>query len=171
MNDLEHLRERLVARFPEAALTIDKPDCETGSWWLDATLQNHLVVTEWRAERGFGITTPTRDDYGTKPHEVYETIEAAYHRIVALLLSQTRTVPGLTLQKLRESCGLSQVAVARKLQINQGALSRLERRSDMRVGTLRNLIGAMGGELKLLAEFPDHTVRIHIDQLLNGDSG
>ncbi|HEX2079540.1 MAG TPA: XRE family transcriptional regulator [Longimicrobium sp.] len=168
-NDLEQLKERLEARFPDASLTMDRPESETGTWWLDARVQGHLVVIQWRPDRGYGISTPTRDDYGSKPHELYDCADAAYKRAVDLLLSQTRTVPGLSLQKIRESRGLSQVAVAQKLQINQGALSRLERRTDMRLRTLRNLISAMGGELQLFAEFPNHTVRIQIDQLLSGD--
>jgi DNA-binding transcriptional regulator YiaG len=170
MNGLEQLDERLRARFPEASLTTDQPELEMGTWWLDVALQGHLVVVQWRADRGFGVSTPTRDDFGTKPHELYECADAAYDRVVELLLSQTRTVPGRTLPKIRESRGLSQTDVAQRLQINQGAVSRLERRGDMLVGTLRNLFSAMGGRLKLIAEFPDHCVDIQIDQLLNGDA-
>lgn len=169
MNEVDRLKECLAARFPTASVTIDPPDVESGGWFLDATLEGHLVVVEWRADRGFGVSTPSKDDYGVKPDEVYQTAEAAYNRIVELLLSQTTTVPGLTLQQIRDSCQLSQAELAQKLRINQGAVSRLERRSDMRIRTLRNLISAMGGELKLLAEFPDRTVCIQVDQLLNGD--
>lgn len=166
MNDLERLRGRLAERFPDASLAIDKPAIETGGWFLDAELQGHLVVVEWRADRGFGVSTPSEDDFGTKPDEVYPGCEAAYKRVVELLLSQTRTIPGLSLPRIRESLGLSQSEIAQRLRINQGAVSRLERRGDMRVGTLRNLIAAMGGNLKLTAEFPDRCVDIQIDQLL-----
>jgi len=169
MNDLEHLKERLAVRFPDATLTIDKAETATGSWWLDAELLGHAVVIEWRADRGFGVSTPTPDDYGSKPHEVYETADAAYCRVVDLLLSQTWTVPGLTLQQIRDSRHLSQAEIASRLRINQGAVSRMERRSDMRLGTLRTLISAMGGELQLLARFPDRTVEIQVDQLLSDD--
>lgn len=166
MNDLEQLQERLGARFPEASLTIDRPESESGTWWLDASLQGHLVVIQWRADRGFGISTPTDDDYGSKPHELYECADAAYKRALNLLLSQTRTASALSLPKIRETRGLSQNEIAQRLRINQGAVSRLERRGDMHVATLRNLITAMGGNLKLTAEFPDHSVNIQIDQLL-----
>jgi DNA-binding transcriptional regulator YiaG len=169
MNAVERLKECLGARFPSASLTIDRPDVESGGWFLDAMLEGHLVVVEWRADRGFGVSTPSEDDYGAKPDEVYTTAEAAYNRIVELLLSRTRTVPGLTLQEIRDSRHLSQAEIASRLQINQGAVSRMERRSDMRLGTLRTLISAMGGELQLLARFPDRTVEIQVDQLLDGD--
>ena len=166
MNDLEQLRERLACRFAEASLAIDAPGLDTGTWFLDARLQGHLVVVQWRVDRGFGISTPTRDDFGAKPHELYETLDAAYDRVVELLLSQTRTAPALSLPRIRESRGLSQNEIAQRLRINQGAVSRLERRGDMHVATLRNLIAAMGGNLKLTAEFPDRCVDIQIDQLL-----
>lgn len=170
MNDVQRLRERLAERFPSASLAIDSPGLETGTWFLDAALDGHMVVVQWRADRGFGLSTPTRDEFNAKPHELYEGLDAAYDRVVELLLSQTRTIPGLTLPRLRELRGLSQTDVAQRLQINQGAVSRLERRGDMLVGTLRNLIAAMGGQLKLIAEFPDRRVDIHIDQLLGGDA-
>jgi DNA-binding transcriptional regulator YiaG len=170
MNDLQQLRERLAERFPTASLTIDAPGLDTGTWFLDARLRGHLVVVQWRADRGFGITTPTRDNFNAKPDELYECLDAAYDRVVDLLLSQTPSIPGMTLPRLRELRGLSQTDVAQRLQINQGAVSRLERRGDMLVGTLRNLIAAMGGQLKLIAEFPDRCVDIQIDQLLGGEA-
>jgi DNA-binding transcriptional regulator YiaG len=166
MNDLESLRERLAGRFPHASLVIDRPKIKTGSWFLDAELQSHLVVVEWRADRGFGISTPSEDDFGAKPDEVYQSGDAAYNRVVELLLGQINTIPGAGLPKIRESCQLSQTELAQRLQINQGAVSRLERRRDMRIQTLRRLVSAMGGELELLARFPDHTVRIQLDELL-----
>jgi hypothetical protein len=170
MNGLEQLEERLRVRFPDASFTIDCPELEAGTWFLDARLHGYLVVVQWRGDRGFGVSTPTRDDFGTKPHELYECLDAAYDRVVELLLSRTPTIPGLTLPKLRELRGLSQTDVAQRLRINQGAVSRLERRGDMLVGTLRNLVSAMGGQLKLIAEFPDRCVDIQIDQLLGREA-
>lgn len=68
-------------------------------------------------DRGFGVSTPSKDDRGAKPDELYTIAEAAYKRIVELLLSQTRTVPGLTSQTLRDSCQLYQAEIANRLQI------------------------------------------------------
>jgi hypothetical protein len=106
MNDLQQLRERLTERFPSASLAIDSPALETGTWFLDAESEGHMVVVQWRADRGFGVTTPTRDDFGTKPDELYENPDAAYDCVVELILSQTRTIPGLALPRLRELRGL-----------------------------------------------------------------
>jgi hypothetical protein len=164
MNDVECLRDRLAARFPEAALAIDKPETETGGWFLDATLNGYDLVIEWRPGRGFGISTPSPDDFGSRPDEVYEDVDAAFARAKALLLSQTPTKPPMRarLPELREARKLSQAELASRLSINQGACSRMERRSDMLVGTLRNAVAAMGGELYLVARFPDETVYIDL---------
>lgn len=167
MNALECLRDRLAARFPDAALDIDRAETETGSWFLDVALQGYTLVVEWRPDRGFGISTPSPDDFGAKPDEVYEDADAAFERVKALLLSQTPTRPRVraTLPELREARRLSQTELASRLSINQGACSRMERRRDMLIGTLRNVIEAMGGELHLVAEFPDRTVYIDLDAL------
>lgn len=61
----------------------------------------------------------------------------------------------MALAQLRESLGLRQVEVAERLGVNQGGVSRLERREDLYLSTLREYVVALGGELELLALFPD----------------
>ena len=60
----------------------------------------------------------------------------------------------LALSQLREAQDLTQVELAKKLGIDQGAVSKIERRTDMYLSTLRNVIAAMGGKLELTAHFP-----------------
>jgi hypothetical protein len=45
--------------------------------------------------------------------------------------------------------------MAKALGITQDSVSRLERRSDLLLSTLRKTVEAMGGNLSLVAEFPD----------------
>ncbi len=61
----------------------------------------------------------------------------------------------LTLQDLRKAHDLTQERMAELLHIKQENVSRLEKRSDLLLSTLRSYIHAMGGELKLVVEFPD----------------
>jgi transcriptional regulator with XRE-family HTH domain len=61
----------------------------------------------------------------------------------------------MTLQDLRKARKFTQTHVAKALKITQDGVSRLEKRSDLLISTLRNTIQAMGGELSLVAEFPD----------------
>lgn len=66
----------------------------------------------------------------------------------------------MPLAELRHAHSLSQQALAERLGINQAAVSKLERRTDMYVSTLRQYIEAMGGELHIVARFPEGEVRI-----------
>ncbi len=66
----------------------------------------------------------------------------------------------MQLQELRKSRNLTQEAVAKTLQVEQAAVSKLERRDDMYVSTLRAYIEALGGELKLVAAFPDAEIQV-----------
>ncbi|MDE0076903.1 MAG: helix-turn-helix transcriptional regulator [Caldilineaceae bacterium] len=61
----------------------------------------------------------------------------------------------LTLRELRKARALTQATVARELGISQDAISRLEKRSDLLLSTLRRTVEAMGGSLSLIARFPD----------------
>jgi transcriptional regulator with XRE-family HTH domain len=66
----------------------------------------------------------------------------------------------MALDELREARKLTQAQLAKTLEVDQGAVSRMERRTDMYVSTLRNFIRAMGGELHIRADFPDGSVEI-----------
>jgi DNA-binding XRE family transcriptional regulator len=61
----------------------------------------------------------------------------------------------MTLRELRHARKLTQVRMAKKLGITQDSVSRLEKRSDLLLSTLRKTVEAMGGNLSLVAEFPD----------------
>ena len=75
-----------------------------------------------------------------------------------------------TLRQLREARERSQEELARALGVKQAAVSKLERRTDMYVSTLRGLIEAMGGTLEIVARFPGHLpVRISQFKALEGE--
>ena len=61
----------------------------------------------------------------------------------------------MTLRELRHARKLTQVRMAKTLGITQDSVSRLEKRSDLLLSTLRKAVEAMGGNLSLVAEFPD----------------
>ena len=63
----------------------------------------------------------------------------------------------MTLRELRHARKLTQVKMAKKLGVSQDSISRLEKRSDLLLSTLRKTIEAMGGHLSLVAEFPDRS--------------
>ena len=50
--------------------------------------------------------------------------------------------------------------LAEALHIQQPAIAKMEKRTDMYISTLRSHIEAMGGELEVIARFPDGDVRI-----------
>jgi hypothetical protein len=72
-----------------------------------------------------------------------------------------------TLRQLREARQRSQVEVGQKLHIKQAAVSKLERRTDMYLSTLRSYIEAMGGKLEIVARFPNSAVRITQFEMLD----
>lgn len=61
----------------------------------------------------------------------------------------------MTLQELRLARAMTQVRLAKNLGVAQKQVSEIEKRTDMRISTLRRSVEAMGGKLLLVAEFPD----------------
>lgn len=62
----------------------------------------------------------------------------------------------LSLRELRRARHVSQQQLATVLKVNQAAVSKLERRTDMYISTLRSYVEAMGGRLDVVVQFPDH---------------
>jgi transcriptional regulator with XRE-family HTH domain len=76
----------------------------------------------------------------------------------------------MPLSELRLVRKLSQEQMASILNVKQAAVSKLERRTDMYISTLRSFIEAMGGHLEITAEFPDGTVKINQFEELDRNS-
>lgn len=66
----------------------------------------------------------------------------------------------MPLNELRQARGLSQKALAEVLHVQQPAIAKMEKRTDMYISTLRSHIEAMGGQLDVVARFPDGSVKI-----------
>ena len=74
----------------------------------------------------------------------------------------------MTLRELRKARRLTQARVAVELGITQDGVSRLEKRSDLLLSTLRKTVKAMGGNLSLVARFPDRPP-VELSGIADGD--
>ena len=66
----------------------------------------------------------------------------------------------LALAQIRSRRGLTQVDVARVMQTSQASVSKIERREDLYLSTLRGFVEALGGRLELAAVFPEGRIAI-----------
>jgi|SRR5665213_1197914 len=92
------------------------------------------------------------DVINSLPHETRARVSAR----AAELIGQE-----MALQHLRKARSLTQESLGKVLGVGQDSISRLEKRSDMLISTLQSYIDAMGGSLKLIAEFPDGVVTLN----------
>jgi DNA-binding XRE family transcriptional regulator len=68
---------------------------------------------------------------------------------------EARAMELATLKDLRQASQQTQEQLAAVLGVGQDAISRLEKRSDMLLSTLRHYVESMGGKLELVAQFPN----------------
>lgn len=66
----------------------------------------------------------------------------------------------LNLAEVRKVCGVTQAQLAKAAKIAQPELSRIERRDDHMLSTLRRYVEALGGEVEVIARFEGRTVRL-----------
>jgi len=163
VNQLERLRDELTQRFPDLAIAIDEPADDRGPWFLDVRRGGDVppVVVEWRPDRGFGVSTPGADEYGSGPDEVYPNLRATFDRVVRLVLSGGRTDPAsaVRLAELRQILGISQGELAERAGVGQANISRIEGRDDLKISTLARIVEAMGASLSIRARLPDGSER------------
>jgi transcriptional regulator with XRE-family HTH domain len=90
----------------------------------------------------------------TNLERIRKQLSAARRKKVAARAAQL-IAEEMTLQELRRARKLTQVRMAKELGIGQDGVSKLEKRTDLMISTLRKTVEAMGGSLSLVAQFPD----------------
>lgn len=73
---------------------------------------------------------------------------------------QRELLAAMPLHELRRARQLSQEQLPEDLGATQPEISKMEHPTDMYISTLRRFIEAMGGQLEIIARFPDGTVEI-----------
>jgi len=92
-----------------------------------------------------------RDLMAQMPKERQARIEAETQRLI----------DEMPLQELHKALDLTEQQIAATLDLNAAAVSKVESQTDMYVSTLRRFVEAMGGELRIVAYFPQGNVEIN----------
>jgi DNA-binding XRE family transcriptional regulator len=87
-------------------------------------------------------------------NDIIKKLSAAQRKRVEARAAQL-IAEEMTLREVRKARKLTQQKIARSLRIGQEGVSKIEKRSDLLISTLRSYVEAMGGQLSLVAEFPD----------------
>ena len=80
-----------------------------------------------------------------------------------------KMIAEMPLHELRRARALTQQDLAKSLNVNQPAVSKMEQRTDVYISSLRSYIEAVGGKLRITAEFPEGEVGITNFGLLADD--
>ena len=83
-------------------------------------------------------------------------------RVAAARARARKIIEEMPLQQLRNAREMTQTRLAEVLEMDQGNISKLEKRTDMYLSTLRSYVEAMGGALEIRAVFPDGVVKIDL---------
>lgn len=97
-----------------------------------------------------------------KVHKWSDIMKERYSRkqIAKFRADAAKELLEMNLRSLREMAGKTQAQLARTTKITQAELSKAERREDHLISTLRRYVQALGGELRIVAEFGDKTIRL-----------
>jgi transcriptional regulator with XRE-family HTH domain len=98
----------------------------------------------------------------TKFSELREAVEARPGARERLAAKRAETLEEVRLYELRHAEAVSQAELAGRLDVTQGAVSKLEHADDVRVSTLRQYLDALGARLELVAVFDEEGRRVPI---------
>jgi DNA-binding phage protein len=158
---IEHLKKLLARRLPDCAVAVDAPDRAAGNWWLDIRMGKKRHTLEYRPGKGFGLFHRAVG-YGEGPAEIYRTPERAAQRLAQLMATSNGKAIHLGLKDIRELYGHSQITLAKKAGVKQPAISRFEKRGEVKLSTLAATIKALGGKLEVRARFADADLPISL---------
>lgn len=162
-NEIQRLKDRITRELTDATVVLQAPNPPrpTAAWWLEVERRGHHVSVEWKPRRGFGVTSPA-EGLGEGADEVFDDVPSTAKRVLELLRKKgsSQAPAARALAGLRRKRRISQEELADALHIRQATVSKMERRADMHVSTLRKAVAAMGGELEIRARFPDGVIEI-----------
>jgi DNA-binding transcriptional regulator YiaG len=99
---------------------------------------------------------------GTKFSELSREVTGRPGAAERLAAKRTETLEEIRLFELRHAEALSQAELAGRLDVTQGAVSRLESSEDVRVSTLRQYLEALGARLELVAVFDEENRQVPV---------
>jgi len=98
----------------------------------------------------------------TKFSKLREEVLARPGAAERIARARAETLEEIRLYELRRREAVSQATLAGRLEVTQGAISKLEHSDDVRVSTLRQYLEALGARLELVAVFEDDDKRVPI---------
>jgi transcriptional regulator with XRE-family HTH domain len=165
MNEnLKVLLAELHARMPDVQVIVDPGLNEDATTWLDLRSGDRSATIEHRPLAGFGLytidNTESEDDFGTGPTEIYRAVEPLLVRLVKHFGLGASDLIGL--RELRELCLLTQEELGERAGKKQSAISKVESRDELRLGTLVEYVQTLGGNVQIRANFLDFDVPLSI---------
>jgi len=151
---IENLKQLLTEMLPQSHVKVDEPERAGGNYWVDVSMGKKRHTLEYRPGKGFGLFHEDAG-YGEGPAEIYRTPERAAQRVAQLMSASSSKAIHLGLKDIRELYGHSQVTLAKKAGVKQPAISRFEKRGEVKLSTLAATIKALGGKLEVRAHFSD----------------
>lgn len=98
----------------------------------------------------------------TKFSELRDKVVARPRATRRLATLRAETLDEIRLYELRHAEAVSQAELAGRLDVTQGAISKLEHSDDVRVSTLRQYLEALGARLELVAVFDEDERRVSV---------
>ncbi len=158
---VESLKQLLAVSLPQSRVKVDEPKQAGGNYWVDVSIGKKRHALEYRPGKGFGLFHEDAT-YGEGPAEIYRTAERTAKRLAQLMATSNGKAIHLGLKDIRELYGHSQVTLAKKAGVKQPAISRFEKRGEVKLSTLAATIKALGGKLEVRAHFEDADVPISL---------
>lgn len=167
--EVHEARAALLEVLPSAVVEVDRPADPRAEWFLDVSTEDFELSIGWRPDQGFGLFT-CEEGFGDRPNEVFRTAEMLAARVAQLHRQwQARhEVKPVGLGQLRQLVDLQQADVAALLSCKQSAVSRVENRDDVLIGTLQRHVRALGGRLEMRAHFPTFDVSLDLPGSIPG---
>jgi transcriptional regulator with XRE-family HTH domain len=106
----------------------------------------------------------------TKPYKLLREKMSKKAREASAIKTKKMLKEIMVLKELRNALQLSQKKLAANLSVDQANISQIENRTDMFISTLRSYIEAMGGELDIIARFPQGEVHINQFEDINASN-
>ncbi|MGH8489108.1 MAG: helix-turn-helix domain-containing protein [Gammaproteobacteria bacterium] len=149
-----------LTTMPHVSVCVDLGVKEDAPTWFDLRCAGKSATVEYRPQSGFGLYTDEVDDYGTGPTEIYRAVEPLLIRLDKHFGSHTSG--SISLRDLRELRSITQEQLGGLAGKKQSAISKVEARDKLLLGTLVEYVEALGGNVRINVHFKDFDVPLRV---------
>lgn len=158
--NINEIIKQIAKILPGVTITYEEPANPDGLFWIDIKSNDQWITVQYSSsENYFGLFLPDNECPFSKPNEIHRNFDLLLSRLQMIFIEDQVEIH---LKQIRELLGKTQMDLSMISGQKQSSISKMENRNDLKLSSLKNFIGILGGSLEIVAHFKEFDLPIKL---------